>query len=208
MKRFVRVAVLATAVGVGVAYAIYPWWCRRSATAAEATSTLAGDGIVADATTGYTLAVSIAAPAERVWPWLVQMGQGRGGFYTHEWLENLIGADIHNADTIRPELQQLKVGDRIRLTPDPYLGGPGQYIEAAIVNAPSALVFRQALPGGGLTTWAYILQPAERASTRLIFRRRGTRPSLFDRFSLPGYYYMDAGMLRGIKIRAERVRGS
>jgi hypothetical protein len=177
---------------------------RHRATAAERAVTLPGDEIVPRPTTGYTLAASIAAPPSVVWPWLVQMGQGRGGFYTHEWVEKLLGADIHNADAIVPEWQRIAAGDRIRLTPDPYLGHPGQYLTVDQVAAPSALVLRQVMPNGATGSWAYVLRATAEGSTRLIFRRRANRPSLFDRIARPGYHYMDRGMLDGIRARAEQ----
>jgi hypothetical protein len=62
------------------------------------------------------------------------MGQGRGGFYTHAWIENLLGADFHNADRTVPGLQRLAVGDTVRLTPDPYLGHPGQFMTVAKIE--------------------------------------------------------------------------
>lgn len=92
-----------------VAYSAYPWLCRRSATEAEASAPLAGDEVVPRSTSAYTLATAIAAPPSTVWPWLVQMGQGRAGFYTHEWVENLMGAHIYNANRIVPELQHLPI---------------------------------------------------------------------------------------------------
>jgi hypothetical protein len=132
------------------------------------------------------------------------MGQGRGGFYTHEWIENLLGAGMHNADRIISELQHLEVGDSIRLTPDPYLGGqPGQYIIVAQLECPRTLVFRQVLPNGAIGSWAYVLESTPQGTTRLLFRRRSSQPSLFDRIMEPGYYFMDMGMLSGIKKRSE-----
>lgn len=62
-------------------------------------------------------AITIHAPAGAIWPWLVQMGQVRGSFYTYTWVENLLGAKITNLDSIDPALQNLEVGDRIWLTP-------------------------------------------------------------------------------------------
>ena len=71
-----------------------------------------GDELVAHPVLGYTRAITINAPADRVWPWLVQMGQGRGGLYSFDGLENLVGCDIHSTDRILPAAQQLAVGDR------------------------------------------------------------------------------------------------
>jgi hypothetical protein len=67
------------------------------------------------------------------------MGQGRGGFYTHEWIENLLGADIHNADRVVSAWQQLEVGDTVRLTPAPYFGQPGQLMTVADIQPQRAL---------------------------------------------------------------------
>jgi hypothetical protein len=185
-------------------YVLYPWYCRSETTHNETVATLPGDGIVPNPKTQYTLAISIKTSPSEVWPWLVQMGQGRGGFYTHEWVENLIGAQVHNADRIIPELQYLEVGNSIKLTPDPYLGGqPGQYIVVAQLEPPHALVFWQPLPNGEIGSWSYVLEPTLEGTTRLIFRRRAGQPSLFDRVMTPGYYFMDMGMLAGIKERAE-----
>ena len=64
-----------------------------------------------------TRAITIDAPPAAVWPWLVQMGSGRGGAYTYDWIENLFGLDMHSADEILPQFQDLEVGD------DP--AGPG-----------------------------------------------------------------------------------
>jgi hypothetical protein len=189
---------------VALAYGFYPWLCRRSATRDEGKVLLPGDDLVPRALAGYTLAVSIAAPPSAVWPWLVQMGQGRGGFYTHEWVERLLAADIHNADRVVPELQSLAVGDLIRLTPDPYLGRPGQAMRVTALERERALALAQTLPNGAVTSSAYLLRAAG-GGTRLVFRRRSARPSAFDRVMLPGYYYMDMGMLEGVRRRAERL---
>lgn len=176
-----------------------------SATDAERRERLPGDEIVAQPHAGYTLAITINADASDIWPWLVQMGQGRGGFYTHEWVENLLGAHIDNVDRIVPGWQQLELGDMIRLTPDPYLGQPGQLMTVADLWPLRALVFRQTVPNGTLGSWAFVLRPQLDGSTRLLLRRRGERPSLMDRLLWPGYLYMDRGMLHGIRERAERM---
>ena len=83
---------------------------------------LPGDDLIPNGRTTATNAITIAAPPEDVWPWIVQIGRGRAGFYTYTWIENLLGADIHNLDRIDPQLQEHRVGDRIWLTPEKYLG--------------------------------------------------------------------------------------
>src|SRR5512136_2918459 len=93
------------------------WRLRWGATEAEVQMTLPGDELVPQPKWSYTQAITIHATAEQVWPWLAQMGQGRGGFYSYEGLENLAGCDIHNADRILPEFQAVKIGDGIKLAP-------------------------------------------------------------------------------------------
>jgi hypothetical protein len=78
---------------------------------------LPGDGLVTDPRGRTTRAISIRASAAEVWPWLVQIGQGRGGFYSFTWLENLAGCHITNAERTVPEWQGVKVGDPIALHP-------------------------------------------------------------------------------------------
>jgi hypothetical protein len=165
-----------------------------------------------------TRAVTISAPAERVWPWLVQMGQGRGGLYTYEWIENALGAQIHNLDRIDPDLQTLRTGDRIRLTPELYLGRlPGQFYRVKEIRAEEALVLLQELPTGALNSWSFVLRPSAGGHTRLIVRGRtsapvGRRARIARRVELlvlePGYFVMERGMLRGIKRRAEAMPAS
>ena len=118
-------------------------------------------------------------------------------------MENLLGANIRNADSIVPTLQNLASGDTVRLTPDPYHGLPGQFLVVAEIQPRRALVFRQVLPNGSPGTWTFVLNRLNDGNSRLLFRRRGTQPSLFDRIMAPGYVLMDRGMLRGIRSRAE-----
>jgi hypothetical protein len=98
---------------------------RWGATDEEFDATLAGDGLIPNADLTATRAITISAAAEDVWPWLAQLGQGRGGFYTYDWLENLVGADIHSADHIEPEWHDPEVGDQVHLAADVALTGSG-----------------------------------------------------------------------------------
>jgi hypothetical protein len=131
------------------------------------------------------------------------MGQGRGGFYSYETIENLLGADIHNADSIVPSLQGLKAGDTVWLTPNPYRGQHGQFTIVTYLETAHFLVLKQTMPNGATGSWAFVLNPRDNRSTRLLVRRRSTRPSIFDRVTAPGYVFMDRAMLRGIRKRVE-----
>jgi hypothetical protein len=188
-----------------VAHALRPWYTHRAARDDERNAGLPGDEIVPRPETCYTMAITIRATASAIWPWLVQMGQGRGGFYTHEWIENLLGANIRNANRVVAAWQQLEVGDSVRLTPDPYWGQPGQVMIVAEIQRQRALVFRQRLPNGSTASWAFLLVPQDGGTTRVIMRRRGGRPTIFDRVMSPGYVFMDRGMLRGLRERVEGI---
>src|SRR5215831_2205624 len=94
---------------------------RWGATPAEVSATMPGDELVPKPKITSTRAITIDAPPRDVWPWLVQIGQGRGGFYSYDALENLVRCDIHSADRIIPQLQQLDPGDLILLAA---AGGP------------------------------------------------------------------------------------
>ena len=86
---------------------------RLGSTGEEVNRPLPGDEFIIKPILRTTRAIAINAPPERIWPWLAQMGQGRGGFYSYEWLENLVRLDIHNSDRYIPELQDIKPGDLI-----------------------------------------------------------------------------------------------
>jgi len=90
---------------------IYPWMANWGSTEAEQQMALPGDELIPHLNGKSTLAITINASPDVVWQWLVQVGQNRAGFYSYTWLANLIGADIHNADEIHPEWQNLGVGD-------------------------------------------------------------------------------------------------
>lgn len=186
-----------------------PW--RRSlrttwgATAAELETALPGDDLVANPSWHYTHAITIAAPSSAVWPWLAQLGQGRGGFYSFERLENLAGCHIHNTDRILADHQSIAVGDPIRLHPKiPPL-------RVALVETGHHLVLASALRDA-VSIWGFHLVDGHEGSTRLV--ERGwyhTGPRLSERLSFgplilePVSYVMSKQMLRTIRIRAEQA---
>jgi hypothetical protein len=104
---------------IGAAALLYQLWGRRrilnwGATAAEAEAQLPGDELLEHADGAATRAITIDAPASAVWPWIAQMGPSpRGGAYTYDWIENLLGLDMHSADHVLPEYQHPQVGDTL-----------------------------------------------------------------------------------------------
>jgi hypothetical protein len=188
-------------VALGAAFpAIYlltlrPWHRRWGATGAETRLPLPGDERVPEPGYEHTRAVTVAAPAEAVWPWLAQIGQGRGGFYSYDWLENLAGCDIHSADRVHPEWQDPRPGDTLAV-----LAGWGPKLAA--VEPGRALVIEH---------WGtYAVRPLDARSSRLIAHARQPRgwPALLYALTLEiPHFVMERRMLLGIKARAERAAG-
>jgi hypothetical protein len=189
---------------------------RWGSTTAEVGALMPGDDLVRHPRLGYTRAITINAPVNAVWPWLVQIGQGRGGLYSFDGLENLVRCNIHSLDRVVDEHQQLSVGDLVRMGPD---GFPCFRVHH--LRAPSELVLVGADPQPphdpanaesptGMATWQWLLRPSRSgARTRLRTRQRLTYP---DRLSLmwhlvePVGFVMERVMLRGLKRRAETAR--
>ena len=208
MTRRTLIKTVATAALAGAGGAVaYPVFFRRwcltwGATADEASRKLPGDDLLPDADLVSTRAITIDAPPGAIWPWLVQMGSGRGGAYTYDWIENLFGLDMHSTDAILPQFQDLKVGDELPL-------GPSRPVMRVEVCDPGrALAIRIA---DGNWVWIFALA-AEHGRTRLISRNRIAMPTaslpalmLYQLFMEPGSLIMERKMLLGIKQRAERL---
>jgi hypothetical protein len=196
---------------------IRPWHLKWGATREEARRRLPGDELVPEAKLIATHAVTIRATPEAVWPWLIQMGQGRGGLYSYDWLENLFGLGIHSADRILPEFQNLEVGDILPLAPEGF--GPRvaalEPCRALVLHGdsrrdPQAAPLRKVRPGDYVgVSWVFVLDETAEGSTRLLERlrldwNRSLRNMLFNRVLLePASFVMERKMLLGIKRRAE-----
>lgn len=178
---------------------------RWGATCAECDASLPGDGYIRSPALEATRAVSIKAPAGKVWPWLVQLGQGRGGFYSYDALENLMGLDIHSADRVHPEWQGTDIGDRIHLAP-----APTAYLEVADIAPDELLVLRspEDVPAPFDFTWAFVLQEKPDGTTRLLVRERYACRRQWARLLVEtvevASFVMSTRMLQGIRSRAER----
>ncbi|MGZ8782373.1 MAG: SRPBCC family protein [Gaiellaceae bacterium] len=187
---------------IGAAASLYGLLLRRpilnwGATDAEADARLPGDELLEEADGVATRAITIAAPAAAVWPWIAQMGPSpRGGAYTYDWIENLLGLDMHSADRVLPEFQHPQVGDT--------LGYGKNRMRFERVEPGRVLVTRSE---DGNWVWSFVLDEHD-GKTRLISRNRFRLPSLTARIGMipmePGSLVMERKMLRGIKQRAER----
>jgi len=176
------------------------WVLTWGATPDEAAARLPGDELLEDADGVATRTIAIDAPASAVWPWIAQMGPSpRGGAYTYDWIENVLGLNMHSVDRVLPEYQHPQIGDGF--------GYGANRMSFAIVEPEHVLATRSA---DGNWVWTFVLDEQD-GRTRLISRNRFRLPRLRDRIGMipmePGSLVMERKMLRGIKERAERLAG-
>jgi diacylglycerol O-acyltransferase len=174
----------------------------RGVAAAE----LPGDALIPSPDLVTTRSIIIRAESPEVWPWIAQIGQGRGGLYSYDRLENLLGCDIHSAGRIHSEWQDIQVGDQVRLAPE-------MALTAVVVDLPRALVLRGGdVPMGALGspfdfTWAFTLHAVPGGGTRLVVRERYAYlawwAALLVRPTSVVSAVMSWRMLHGIRDRAE-----
>jgi hypothetical protein len=205
--RFRQVLGITAIGGAAVAgvLAVRRWQLRWGATGQEAGGCLPGDDIIATPDLTATRAITIDTPIGQVWPWIAQLGQGRGGFYSYDFLENLVGCDIHSANRIMPAWQDISPGDQIRLAPQVALA-------VATVEPGQSLVLRGDDPTGISSppydfTWAFVLKDAPGGATRLVVRERYAFLRPWARVLVEPVeavsFVMSQKMLRGIRDRAE-----
>jgi hypothetical protein len=215
-RRLTALAAVSLVLLVVFYFAVRPWYRAWGATEAEVHRALPGDGIVlaARANDTSTRAITIEAPIREVWPWVAQLGQDRGGFYSFELLEDLAGAEMENADRVRPEWQHWNVGDKLWMAPPHKFRGQG-YAVLLVLRPGRALGFATRQIGTPATavhdgSWSFALEPSDDTTTRLLVRgraggSRGWRGSTFDRFIFePIHFVMERRMMEGIKARVER----
>ena len=187
----------------GALAALYNRLLRRAilnwgATDAEAAARLPGDELLEHAESVSTRAIEIDAPAAAVWPWLAQMGPSpRGGAYTYDWIENLLGLNMHSSDRVLPEFQDPKIGDTV--------GFGSNQMRLDRVESGRVLSWRSE---DGNWVWTFVLEPRN-GGTRLISRNRFRLSTPVARIAAlpmePGSLVMERKMLRGIRQRAERL---
>ncbi len=172
----------------------------------ERGQTLTGDSLIPAPHLEATRAITILRPPTAVWPWIAQLGQGRGGFYSYDALENLVGCDIHSADRVVPAWQDIRIGDEVLLA-------PGVALDVAIADAPHALVLRGGPPMGGPPlydfTWAFLIRDGAEGTTRLVVRERyrflrAWTWALVEPVELVSFV-MSRKMLKGIRDRSEAI---
>jgi hypothetical protein len=221
-----RAALISVAGALG-GYACLQWWGRTyGSTWHERRQSLPGDDLVRCPQAVATHAITIAAPVERVWPWLVQVGWHRGGWYTPRWVDALLfPANAPSADRILPEHQQLEVGDVIPDgPPDSECGFVVREVEpeshlVLFSTSHLPLTWRRRGLAGVSWTWTFVLTPVETPSgpgTKFVFRWRArTAPwwltAGVQTLVVPADFVMSRGMLHGLRRRitahADLARG-
>ena len=201
-------------IGGAAALAAFSAWTFRwiylhyGASGGEPIETLPGDDLLPAADLVATRAVTIGATPDQVWPWIAQLGQGRGGFYSYDRLENLVGCEIESADRIHPEWQDVSVGDPFRLHPKLAL------VVAEVNPGHSLVVDGRARPGEAAPpydfTWAFVVRRYPGLRTRLVVRERFRYTTPASRLIVEplsaGSALMTRKMLHGIQERAEAAR--
>jgi hypothetical protein len=221
-------AIAGAGLVAGYALAIRPRILTWGATDEEVKRQLPGDDLVRDARMESTHAVTIDAPPGEIWPWLVQIGHQRAGWYSYDWLHRLMGVagsvkDEHgSAMSIIPELQDLQVGDVVEI-------GPDMGYSVVEIEADRALVLHTAIEMGSFRTydpseetpaeyftssWTWFLEKSGKSTTRLLVRIRiGYSASLANALMVhgllePGSFVMERRTLLGIKQRVEASRAT
>jgi hypothetical protein len=206
------------AIAVLYATALRPWFLTWGTTPAERDKRLLGDEAFPGSIVTSTRAITVEARVGAVWPWLAQLGQDRGGFYSYEVLEDLVGARMENADRILPGRQEWRPGDKLRMYPagklEPTSAAPllAQEPGRALAFGTYAIGSPQGAPLTG--TWAFVLEPRDEHTTRLLIRGRargepGAMARLFHLVAFEAMHFvMERKTMEGIKALAEGRRPS
>lgn len=194
-----RIALFTALIG-GLLYrsAARRWVLEWGASPEEAAAQLPGDELIDDRDGVATRAITVDAPPDKVWPWIVQIGPApRGGVYTYDWIENLLGLNMHSVEEVLPEFQHPEVGDVLSM------GANKMTIE--LVDSNRAIAWRSS---DGNWVWSFVLREQD-GKTRLISRNSFRLPRLVDKIGMlpmePGSLIMERKMLLGMKDRAERL---
>jgi hypothetical protein len=216
MKRSTIALACAVVGAAGYVTWLRPRYLRWGSTERERKRVWAGDEFMPEPVTQSTRVITIHAACDEVWPWIAQIGQDRGGFYSYTALENFVGCEMQNADRIHPEWQYRSVGDKVWLGAPSKYGGQAYMIvarwipgRALVLVAPPDWERIQAGEPADHTVWSFILEPVGHQVSRLVARSLGgTGLSVREKLATylfwePAHFIMERAMLLGIKERAE-----
>lgn len=211
--RYLALASTLAAILSAFLMVIRPWYLRWGATDAETRRTLPGDEIIPDAAGQETRAITIHAPAHKVWPWVAQLGQDRAGFYSFDLLENLVGCEMPATDVLDARQQTWRLGDKLWMYPPRKAGGAGfatlrTFVPGRVLGFGTRL-FGTPLSAPENGSWSFVLEPLDAYTTRLLVRGRSAPGrsllgTAFDRLLFePAHFVMERRMMIGLKELAE-----
>jgi hypothetical protein len=200
--------------GLATSYAAFvrPHHLRWGATDAEVARRWPGDDLVPAPFSRAVRAVTVEVPAWKVWPWIMQVGRDRGGFYSYTLLENLVGADIHNVERLLPDLADRRPGETVWMGPPEKFGGQARMVVQEVAPG-HAMVLVQPPDAERLArgepvehgVWSFVVDPTADGSTRLVMVSLTARPRAVDlAFWEPAHFVMERKMMLTIKRLAER----
>lgn len=211
-RRLAAAAVMATSV-VGYERWVKPWQQQWGATEEERIVRLPGDELVTEPAAQLTRVITIDAPPDRVWPWIVQLGADRGGFYSYDWLENLFGLMIHSADDVVADWQELQVGDVVYASRDRTAGWhvvdlrPNETLVLKVADVAAGRPLRRDEQLKWEFLWTFALRPTASGATRFLVRERVAFGSALTRMVMAPVgvvsFVMTRRMMLGIKTRVE-----
>ena len=169
-----------------------PWMYRWNTTPEERTAVYPGDELINDPARIANRAVTIDASPEEIYPWILQIGADKSGMYSYTWLENLVGCKMARVEVIKPEWQNLKEGDLMKMCAGDF--APPPYIVAQVIPN-QAVVFGHQEDGKWVETWAFVLVPQADGTTRLITRTRTQMASGMWNVVNPISFVMERKML-------------
>jgi hypothetical protein len=211
--RYIALASTLAAILSAFLMFVRPWYLRWGATDAEAQRALPGDEIIPHAAGQETRAITIHAPTHEVWPWIAQLGQDRGGFYSFDLLENLAGCEMPATDLLDPRQQSWRLGDRLWMYPPRKAGGAGfatlrTFVPGRVLGFGTRL-FGTPLSAPENGSWSFVLEPLDASTTRLLVRGRSAPGrsllgTAFDRLVFePAHFAMERRMMIALKELAE-----
>lgn len=204
MLTTIFILIVIFSLGLFYWFPVRHWFNGWGTTPEEIKRVMPGDKVIANPTNSAMQAVTVNAPPENIWPWLVQMGYQRGGLYSYDWLDRLFGfLDRPSSKQVLPQFQHLAVGDKI-----PW--GHGEYLSVASIYPSQSLVLDY--KGRGMEwVWQFVLSPIDDKHTRLVTRGTEYFPNTFVwrlglLFMEPASFIMTRRMLLGVKKRAEALK--
>jgi hypothetical protein len=203
MKKLLKIVAVFTgliALVILTVFLLTPWMDRWGATDEEIAANFPGDELVPNPASFVNRAITIHAGPEQIYPWLVQIGADKGGWYSYDWLETLANCPNTNADRIHEEWQDLEVGDAVLMCPGEF--APPPYIVAQL-HPNQAVVMGHQENGEWVDLYQFVIIQLANGSSRLILRTRTMMVGGMWNVFHPIAFTMEQRMLRTIRDRAE-----